>query len=43
MVQIPVGSCDRADQTLPEGLEIKTSNIPGAGLGVFATKEVSLT
>ena len=40
--QAPVGSSDRADQTLPDGFQITTSSIPGAGLGIFATKEVSL-
>uniref|UniRef100_A0AAY5K7R8 PR domain containing 9 n=1 Tax=Esox lucius TaxID=8010 RepID=A0AAY5K7R8_ESOLU len=31
----PQGAPDRARLTLPPGLEIKTSGIPGAGLGVF--------
>ncbi|XP_061085832.1 histone-lysine N-methyltransferase PRDM9-like [Conger conger] len=32
----PAGAPDRARLTLPPGLEIRVSSIPGAGLGVFA-------
>ncbi|KAI7793187.1 hypothetical protein IRJ41_007585 [Triplophysa rosa] len=32
---VPVGAADRARLTLPAGLEVLTSNIPNAGLGVF--------
>ncbi|KAI4898148.1 hypothetical protein NFI96_023060, partial [Prochilodus magdalenae] len=32
---VPVGVADRARQTLPAGLEVQKSGIPGAGLGVF--------
>lgn len=32
---VPVGVTDRARLTLPIGLEVKQSNISGAGLGVF--------
>ena len=35
---IPKGSQDRAQKTLPDGLMVKQSSIPGAGQGVFATK-----
>ncbi|CDQ95387.1 unnamed protein product, partial [Oncorhynchus mykiss] len=31
----PLGAPDRARLTLPPGLEVRTSAIPGAGLGVF--------
>lgn len=31
----PVGVADRARLTLPLGLEVRRSNISGAGLGVF--------
>ncbi|XP_052215950.1 zinc finger protein 85-like isoform X2 [Dreissena polymorpha] len=34
--KVPEGCPDRADYTLPDDLEIKTSNIVGAGLGVFS-------
>ena len=33
-----MGLEDRAWQTLPDGLGIKGSDIPNAGLGVFSTK-----
>lgn len=32
---VPVGAADRARLTLPAGLEVQTSHIPNAGLGVF--------
>ncbi|KAF4072685.1 hypothetical protein AMELA_G00265720 [Ameiurus melas] len=32
---VPTGVADRAVQTLPPGLEVQTSGIPHAGLGVF--------
>ncbi|MCJ8740469.1 hypothetical protein PDJAM_G00059200 [Pangasius djambal] len=32
---VPMGVTDRARQTLPPGLEIRKSDIPDAGLGVF--------
>ncbi|XP_062861055.1 zinc finger protein 883-like [Trichomycterus rosablanca] len=32
---VPTGGPDRARQTLPPGLEVQQSGIPGAGLGVF--------
>ncbi|KAK3558646.1 hypothetical protein QTP86_022960 [Hemibagrus guttatus] len=32
---VPLGIADRARQTLPLGLEVRKSNIPDAGLGVF--------
>ncbi|XP_062858777.1 histone-lysine N-methyltransferase PRDM9-like isoform X2 [Trichomycterus rosablanca] len=32
---VPMGVEDRARQTLPPGLEVRTSDIPDAGLGVF--------
>ncbi|XP_063956894.1 zinc finger protein 724-like [Lytechinus pictus] len=35
---IPKGCKDRAMKTLPDGLLVKQSSIPGAGQGVFATK-----
>ncbi|XP_041466345.1 histone-lysine N-methyltransferase PRDM9-like [Lytechinus variegatus] len=35
---IPKGCKDRAIKTLPDGLLVKQSSIPGAGKGVFATK-----
>nr|XP_054757061.1 zinc finger protein 345-like [Lytechinus pictus] len=35
---IPKGCKDRAIKTLPDGLLVKQSSIPGAGQGVFATK-----
>ncbi|XP_027016717.2 histone-lysine N-methyltransferase PRDM9-like isoform X2 [Tachysurus fulvidraco] len=34
-VAVPLGVSDRARQTLPPGLEIRKSDIPDAGLGVF--------
>ncbi|XP_052786373.1 histone-lysine N-methyltransferase PRDM9-like [Mya arenaria] len=38
--QAPEQAPDRADQTLPAGFQIRVSSIPGAGMGVFATREV---
>eukprot|EP00057_Strongylocentrotus_purpuratus_P021476 XP_011675950.1 PREDICTED: histone-lysine N-methyltransferase PRDM9-like [Strongylocentrotus purpuratus] len=35
---VPKGSKDRASKTLPDGLVVKQSSIPGAGQGIFATK-----
>ncbi|XP_030849720.1 probable histone-lysine N-methyltransferase PRDM7, partial [Strongylocentrotus purpuratus] len=35
---VPKGSKDRARKTLPDGLMVKQSLIPGAGHGTFATK-----
>ncbi|XP_030849723.1 probable histone-lysine N-methyltransferase PRDM7 [Strongylocentrotus purpuratus] len=35
---IAKGSKDRARKTLPDGLVVKQSSIPGAGQGIFATK-----
>ncbi|XP_063956495.1 histone-lysine N-methyltransferase PRDM9-like [Lytechinus pictus] len=35
---IPKGCKDRVIKTLPDGLLVKQSSIPGAGQGVFATK-----
>eukprot|EP00057_Strongylocentrotus_purpuratus_P029171 XP_011683645.1 PREDICTED: zinc finger protein 708-like [Strongylocentrotus purpuratus] len=35
---VPKGSKDRARKTLPDGLGVKQSSIPGAGQGIFATK-----
>ncbi|KAG7326031.1 hypothetical protein KOW79_010956 [Hemibagrus wyckioides] len=32
---VPMGVSDRARQTLPPGLEVRRSDIPAAGLGVF--------
>ncbi|XP_060771315.1 histone-lysine N-methyltransferase PRDM9-like isoform X2 [Neoarius graeffei] len=32
---VPLGIADRAIQTLPPGLEVRKSDIPNAGLGVF--------
>lgn len=32
---VPMGVADRAVRTLPPGLEVQTSGIPDAGLGVF--------
>ncbi|KAI7793342.1 putative histone-lysine N-methyltransferase PRDM9-like [Triplophysa rosa] len=32
---VSVGAADRARLTLPAGLEVRTSDIPNAGLGVF--------
>ena len=43
MCQVPLGAPGRAARTLPDGFQIKRSSIPGAGLGVFATKEVILS
>ncbi|XP_056591728.1 histone-lysine N-methyltransferase PRDM9-like isoform X2 [Triplophysa dalaica] len=37
---VPVGTSDRARLTLPVGLEVLTSNIPNAGLGVFNHGEI---
>ncbi|XP_046729442.1 histone-lysine N-methyltransferase PRDM9-like isoform X1 [Silurus meridionalis] len=37
---VPMGVADRARQTLPPGLEIQKSSIPGAGLGVFNKGEL---
>ncbi|KAA0703622.1 Histone-lysine N-methyltransferase PRDM9 [Triplophysa tibetana] len=37
---VPVGAADRARLTLPAGLEVHTSNIPNAGLGVFNQGEI---
>ncbi|KAF5889016.1 histone-lysine N-methyltransferase PRDM9-like, partial [Clarias magur] len=37
---VPMGVSDRARQTLPPGLEIQDSSIPGAGLGVFNNGEI---
>ncbi|XP_055743950.1 zinc finger protein ZFP2-like [Salvelinus fontinalis] len=34
-IPAPLGTSDRARLTLPSGLEIRTSSIPEAGLGVF--------
>lgn len=34
-----MGVADRARRTLPPGLEIRKSGIPGAGLGVFNKDE----
>ncbi|KAI7793175.1 histone-lysine N-methyltransferase PRDM9 [Triplophysa rosa] len=37
---VSVGAADRARLTLPAGLEVRTSNIPNAGLGVFNQGEI---
>ncbi|MCJ8734606.1 hypothetical protein PDJAM_G00237300 [Pangasius djambal] len=37
---VPMGVADRAVQTLPPGLEVQTSSIPDAGLGVFNKGEI---
>ncbi|XP_060789185.1 zinc finger protein ZFP2-like isoform X1 [Neoarius graeffei] len=37
---VPMGVPDRARKTLPPGLEIRKSGIPGAGLGVFNKGEM---
>ncbi|KAB5517607.1 hypothetical protein PHYPO_G00169100, partial [Pangasianodon hypophthalmus] len=37
---VPMGVPDRARQTLPPGLEVRKSEIPGAGLGVFNKGEI---
>ncbi|KAK2850502.1 hypothetical protein Q7C36_009285 [Tachysurus vachellii] len=37
---VPLGVTDRARQTLPPGLEIRNSDIPDAGLGVFNNGEI---
>ncbi|XP_076838857.1 uncharacterized protein LOC143484157 isoform X2 [Brachyhypopomus gauderio] len=34
-IPIPVGVTDQARETLPSGLEVRKSNVPEAGLGVF--------
>ncbi|XP_030849667.1 zinc finger protein 724-like [Strongylocentrotus purpuratus] len=34
----PKGSKDKARKTLPDGLAVKPSSIPGVGQGIFATK-----
>ncbi|XP_060788581.1 zinc finger protein 391-like isoform X2 [Neoarius graeffei] len=37
---VPMGVADRAIQTLPQGLEVRESSIPEAGLGVFNKGEI---
>ncbi|KAA0703655.1 Histone-lysine N-methyltransferase PRDM9 [Triplophysa tibetana] len=37
---LPLGAADRARLTLPVGLEVRTSKIPNAGLGVFNQVEI---
>ena len=37
---MPENEEDLCDSTLPKGLEVKPSNLPGAGMGVFTLLQI---